>query len=149
MTWVRGPRSTLGLPFEEGETPTEQGSICLIRTTPLATPITGSSLRARDERKWHTLDVRFAPNSDREKRIPANGHVQFTPEGGCAVQLGMSALGGQGHRHSDIASVPGPSLDPEHSRIHRTSAKPLQEPMAMTTFGLSNVQGPITRLGAS
>jgi hypothetical protein len=34
----------------------------------------------------------------------------------------------------DIASVPGPSLDPEHGQIHRTSAGPLQEPMAMTTL---------------
>ena len=33
------------------------------------------------------------PNSDR-KRIPANGHVRFTPESGhVPAQLGMSAMG--------------------------------------------------------
>jgi hypothetical protein len=45
--------------------------------------------------------------------------------------------GKQGHRHSDIASVPGPSLDPEHGQIHRTGAGPLQELVAMTPASVS------------
>jgi hypothetical protein len=35
----------------------------------------------------------FTPNSDREKRIPAEGHVCFAPESQtCAVHAGMPAV---------------------------------------------------------
>jgi hypothetical protein len=38
--------------------------------------------------------VRFAPHSDQRKRIPANGHVRFTPESGhVRCTSSMSALG--------------------------------------------------------
>ena len=45
--------------------------------------------------------------------------------------------GEQGHRHPDAASVPRPSLDPEHGQVHRTGAGPLQEPVAMTPTPVS------------
>jgi len=44
------------------------------------------------------------------------------------------ALANRGTDTRTLGSVPGPSLDPEHGQIHRTSAQSLQEPMAMTTL---------------
>ena len=43
-------------------------------------------------------DVRFAPNSDRESGIPANGHVRFTPKSGhvqCTSPCPLCAMCGR------------------------------------------------------
>ena len=42
------------------------------------------------------------------------------------------ALANKGTDTRTLASLSGPSLDPEHGPIHRTSAGPLQEPVAVT-----------------